>query len=109
VLRDRAVESAQKFTANRGFDRVIICADTPSNDPVELAALIARDRASVVATGAVGLTFPRKMYYEKELSFINSRSYGPGRYDTSYEENGQTIRLAMSVGRKAAILKPLWI
>ena len=89
VLRDQAVDSAQAFTANRGFDSVIICADTPSNDPVELAAVIARDRANVVATGAVGLTFPRKIYYEKELSFINSRSYGPGRYDPSYEENGK--------------------
>jgi predicted dehydrogenase len=89
VARNRAVESARAFTASRGFDRVIICADTSSNDPVELAALIARDRANVVATGAVGLTFPRKIYYEKELSFINSRSYGPGRYDGSYEENGK--------------------
>ena len=88
VLRDQAVESSQAFTSNRGFDRVIICADTASNDPVELAALISRDRACVVATGAVGLTFPRKIYYEKELSFINSRSYGPGRYDPSYEESG---------------------
>ena len=88
-LRDGAEDSAQAFTANRGFDNVIICADTSSNDPVELAGEIARDRANVVATGAVGLTFPRKIYYEKELSFINSRSYGPGRYDSSYEENGQ--------------------
>lgn len=87
--RDRAEEAAQGFTANRGFDVVIICADTSSSDPVELAGAIARDRARVVATGAVGLTFPRKIYYEKELSFINSRSYGPGRYDASYEENGQ--------------------
>ena len=87
-LRDQAVDSAQAFTLNRGFDVVLICADTPSNDPVELAALIARDRARIVATGAVGLTFPRKIYYEKELSFVNSRSYGPGRYDASYEENG---------------------
>ena len=88
-LRDQAVDSAQAFTLNRGFDLVLICADTPSNDPVELAALIARDRARIVATGAVGLTFPRKIYYEKELSFVNSRSYGPGRYDASYEENGR--------------------
>jgi predicted dehydrogenase/threonine dehydrogenase-like Zn-dependent dehydrogenase len=95
--RDQAVDSAQAFTlrqaqgsaANRGFDAVLICADTPSNDPVELAAVIARDRARIVATGAVGLTFPRKIYYEKELSFVNSRSYGPGRYDPSYEENGR--------------------
>jgi predicted dehydrogenase len=84
--RDQAADSAQAFTANRGFDVVLICADTTSNDPVELAAVIARDRAHIVATGAVGLTFPRKIYYEKELSFINSRSYGPGRYDHAYEE-----------------------
>ena len=69
------------FTSQRGFDSVIICADTSSSDPVELAGAIARDRAKVVATGAVGLTLPRKVYYEKELNFINSRSYGPGRYD----------------------------
>ncbi len=86
--RDQAVDSSQSFSANRGFDMVLICADTPSNDPVELAAVIARDRARIVATGAVGLTFPRKIYYEKELSFVNSRSYGPGRYDPAYEENG---------------------
>ncbi len=86
--RDQAEEVAQAFTAHRGFDAIIICADTSSNDPVELAARIARDRARVVATGAVGLNLPRKPYFEKELSFINSRSYGPGRYDPSYEEAG---------------------
>jgi predicted dehydrogenase len=93
VSRQDAVDASQAFTANRGFDSVIICADTPSNDPVELAGAIARDRAKVVATGAVGLTFPRKVYYEKELSFINSRSYGPGRYDPAYEENGRDYPL----------------
>ncbi len=86
--RQNAEDSAQAFTANRGFDSVIICADTASNDPVQLAGAIARDRAKIVATGAVGLTFPRKIYFEKELSFINSRSYGPGRYDSNYEESG---------------------
>jgi predicted dehydrogenase/threonine dehydrogenase-like Zn-dependent dehydrogenase len=88
VTRPQAESAAQAFTANRGFDSVVICADTSSNDPVELAGVIARDRAKVVATGAVGLSFPRKVYYEKEISFINSRSYGPGRYDANYEENG---------------------
>ncbi len=88
VTRQNAESSASAFTANRGFDVIIICADTSSNDPVELAGVIARDRARVVATGAVGLNIPRKIYYEKELSFINSRSYGPGRYDSQYEENG---------------------
>jgi predicted dehydrogenase len=93
VTRDRAEESVRAFTANCGADVVLICADTPSNDPVELAGVIARDRARVVATGAVGLTIPRKIYYEKELSFTNSRSYGPGRYDPSYEENGHDYPL----------------
>jgi predicted dehydrogenase/threonine dehydrogenase-like Zn-dependent dehydrogenase len=88
VTRPQAESAAQAFTSNRGFDSIIICADTSSNDPVELAGIIARDRAKVVATGAVGLNFPRKVYYEKEISFINSRSYGPGRYDSNYEENG---------------------
>ena len=88
VSRKKAVDSAQAFTSNRGFDVVIICADTSSNDPVELAGAIARDRARVVATGAVGLNIPRKVYFEKEISFVNSRSYGPGRYDVNYEEYG---------------------
>ncbi len=88
VARPNAESAAQTFTSNRGFDAVLICAATSSNDPVELAGVIARDRGRVVATGAVGLHIPRKVYYEKELSFINSRSYGPGRYDPSYEENG---------------------
>lgn len=89
VTRPQAESAAAAFTQSRGFDSIIICADTSSNDPVELAGVIARDRAKIVATGAVGLNFPRKIYYEKEISFINSRSYGPGRYDANYEENGQ--------------------
>src|ERR1043165_1524701 len=72
---------------------ILICPDTSSNGPVELAGVIARDRARGVATGAVGLTFPRKIYYEKEISFINSRSYGPGRYDLNYEEHGNDYPL----------------
>jgi predicted dehydrogenase len=89
VLRLQAEETAQGLTLGRGCDAVIICADTQSDDPVALAGILARDRARVVAVGAVGLHLPRKIYYEKELSFINSRSYGPGRYDPAYEEGGQ--------------------
>ena len=88
VSRHNAESACAAFTSNSGFDTVIICADTPSNDPIELAGVIARDRAKVVATGAVGLNIPRKIYYEKEIAFINSRSYGPGRYDSNYEESG---------------------
>lgn len=93
VRREEAIDSSAAFTAQRGFDAILICADTSSSDPVELAGAIARDRARVVATGAVGLTFPRKVYYEKEISFINSRSYGPGRYDSNYEEQGNDYPL----------------
>lgn len=93
VRRAKAVDASQAFSANHGFDVVLITADTASNDPVELAGVIARDRARIVATGAVGLNIPRKTYYEKELSFINSRSYGPGRYDSLYEEDGKDYPL----------------
>ena len=89
VLREQAEQAARAFSRGRGCDVVLICADTASSDPVELAGVIARDRARVVAAGAVGLEIPRKQYYEKELFLVNSRSYGPGRYDPSYEEGGQ--------------------
>ena len=93
VLRDGAEGVSQGFTRGIGFDAVLICADTPSTDPVQLAGKISRDRARVVAVGAVGLELPRKVFYEKELTFINSRSYGPGRYDPSYEESGRDYPL----------------
>ncbi|PWB54123.1 MAG: oxidoreductase [Anaerolineales bacterium] len=88
TLRENAALAALAFSHGCGLDNILICADTPSNDPVELAGEIARDRGRVVAIGAVGLSIPRKVYYTKELSFINSRSYGPGRYDPTYEEGG---------------------
>jgi len=88
VPRAQAQAAVQNLTQDRGCDAVLICADTPSADPVDLAGRIARDRAQVIAIGAVGLDLPRKIYYEKELTFINSRSYGPGRYDPAYEEDG---------------------
>ncbi|HSB89618.1 MAG TPA: bi-domain-containing oxidoreductase [Anaerolineales bacterium] len=91
--RAEAEAAAEAASGGLGFDLVVICADGPSNDPVTLAAALARDRARVVAVGAVGLDLPRKAYYEKELEFIVSRSYGPGRYDPSYEEDGRDYPL----------------
>lgn len=88
VSRTQAIEAAASFSQGLGMDNILICADTPDNDPVELAGEIARDRGHVVAVGSVGLDIPRRVYYTKELSFINSRSYGPGRYDPVYEEAG---------------------
>ena len=72
----------------QGCDAIVITAATPSSDPVRLAAQLARDRAKVVIVGDVGLEIPRAPYYDKELDLRLSRSYGPGRYDSEYEERG---------------------
>lgn len=84
-LRDLCLQSSH----GRGVDSVLITAETPSSEPVNLAGAIARDRGIVVAVGTVGIDIERKNYYEKELDFRVSRSYGPGRYDTAYEEKGR--------------------
>ncbi len=88
VARADAGSAARTFSASRGLDAVIVCADTASSDPLVLAGEIARDRGRVIAVGATGMTIPRKPYYEKEIDFRVSRSYGPGRYDLLYEEAG---------------------
>lgn len=93
VQRGHAEEAGRVFSQGQGFDVVLICADSRSNDPIELAGQMARDRGRVIAVGAVGLSIPRKVYYEKELFFQVSRSYGPGRYDAGYEERGQDYPL----------------
>jgi predicted dehydrogenase len=77
------------FTSDKGVDAVLITAAAKTNEPIELAGLISRDRAIVVAVGLVNLEIPRRTFYEKELDFRISRSYGPGRYDPNYEEKGQ--------------------
>jgi predicted dehydrogenase/threonine dehydrogenase-like Zn-dependent dehydrogenase len=82
------LENYLPFTRGKGFDSILICADTPSDETVNLAAQIARDRAHVVSLGVVGLHIERKGYYEKELFFQVARSSGPGRYDAAYEEQG---------------------
>jgi polar amino acid transport system substrate-binding protein len=76
------------LTEGRGADCVLITAGTKSNEPVELAGELARDRAKVVVVGLVGMDVPRHSYYAKELELKLSRSYGPGRYDQQYEERG---------------------
>jgi predicted dehydrogenase len=72
----------------RGVDAVLIAADTQSDGPVTLAGEVARDKGVVVSVGAVGMNVPRKHYFEKELDLRVSRSYGPGRYDEAYEQQG---------------------
>jgi predicted dehydrogenase/threonine dehydrogenase-like Zn-dependent dehydrogenase len=80
----------QHFTNGYGFDSVIITAAAPSNDPIELSAEIARKKGKVIVVGAVKMDIPRDPhFYRKELELRMSCSYGPGRYDVQYEEQGQ--------------------
>lgn len=85
---EQALEAIGAMSGGRGADAVLICAATDSDAPVQLAGELARDRARVVAVGAVGMNIPRRPYYDKELVFLQSRSYGPGRYDPTYEDKG---------------------
>ena len=82
------VAAAQAFSRGRGIDAVVITASTKSNEPVHQAALMCRKRGRIVLVGVTGLELSRADFYEKELSFQVSCSYGPGRYDPSYEERG---------------------
>jgi predicted dehydrogenase/threonine dehydrogenase-like Zn-dependent dehydrogenase len=82
-----------EWSRGRGADAVLITAATSSNEPVELAGEISRPKGRVVVVGAVGLNLPRKPYYDRELTFLISMSYGPGRYDRDYEERGQDYPL----------------
>ncbi|HZQ24318.1 MAG TPA: bi-domain-containing oxidoreductase [Terriglobales bacterium] len=77
----------QEFTRN-GPDVAIITAASTSVEPVELAAKLLRDRGRIVVLGSVPLGVSRELMYRKELSLVLSRSYGPGRYDPTYEEAG---------------------
>ena len=84
-----AVERAlAKASDGLGADRIFLVSGGASNQPVELAARLARDRATVVDIGKCKLDLPWNDYYEKELDLRFSRSYGPGRYDPSYEVDG---------------------
>lgn len=83
------VDLSFQHTRARGVDAVLITAETSSSEPVNLAAQVARDRAVVVAVGTVGMDLERQRYYEKELDFRVSRSYGPGRYDAAFEQKGR--------------------
>jgi predicted dehydrogenase/threonine dehydrogenase-like Zn-dependent dehydrogenase len=82
------VSEVDRFTGGRGADHTLITAATQSNGPIELAGRITRRKGQVVVVGAVGMDIPRDAYYHKELEVKVSMSYGPGRYDPSYEEGG---------------------
>lgn len=90
---DRVISSGLEaacadFSEGFGVDAVLITAATKSNEPIAVAGEICRMKGKVVVTGLVGMDIPRDMYYKKELDFKLSLSYGPGRYDSKYEEGG---------------------
>ncbi len=82
------------WTQRLGADLVIVAAASDSSDPAILAAELARDKGRIVAVGAIGLDLPRRTLFQKELSVVVSRSYGPGRYDPEYEERGRSYPLS---------------
>jgi predicted dehydrogenase/threonine dehydrogenase-like Zn-dependent dehydrogenase len=75
-------------TANAGADGVIIATATSDNDIIKNAARVCRRRGTIVLVGTAGLNIPRQIFFEKEITFYVSRSYGPGRYDPEYETKG---------------------
>jgi len=85
---DDPARAVERFSKGRGADLTLITAATSSNQPIELAGEITRRKGRIVVVGAVGLNIPRDVYYHKELEVKVSMSYGPGRYDRSYEEGG---------------------
>lgn len=90
--RERSAEDlkdvALRLSDGHGLDVVVVTASTTSNDPVELAVELARDRARVVFVGNTRIELPWTAYYHKEISVLFSRSYGAGRYDHIYEDHG---------------------
>ena len=85
---DNAVDITKSITKGRGVDKVIITAATNSNAPIDLAEAITRDRGIICMIGVTQLNLDRRPFYERELTFRIARSYGPGRYDPNYEEEG---------------------
>ena len=85
---DDPIAAAVEFSRGRGVDGVLICAATKSDEVVHQAAQMCRKRGRIVLVGVVGLNLRRDDFYKKEISFQVSASYGPGRYDPAYEEQG---------------------
>lgn len=85
---DAVLSAAHAFSRGRGVDAVLITASTRGSEPVSQAARMSRKRGRIVLVGVTGLELSRADFYEKELSFQVSCSYGPGRYDPEYEEGG---------------------
>lgn len=90
---DDPVKTVLDLTDNVGADGVIITASTKTNDVIAQAAQMSRKRGRIILVGVIGLNISRADFYEKELTFKVSCSYGPGRYDDNYEAKGQDYPL----------------
>ncbi len=82
------VAVAEQWSAGLGVDAVLVTASTKSDELIHQAATICRQRGRIVLVGVIGLNLRRADFYEKEISFQVSCSYGPGRYDDNYEKLG---------------------
>ena len=85
---DATTDQVLAWSRGRGADAVLVCAADRSPRPMSRAPALCRDRAAVVMVGDVGMPSARVPFYERELSVLFARSYGPGRYDPSYEAWG---------------------
>lgn len=81
--------AAEAFSQGRGVDGVMLTLSSKDSDPVSIAAKMCRKRGRIILVGVTGLSLNRGDFYEKELTFQVSCSYGPGRYDPLYEDKGQ--------------------
>ncbi len=88
------VAACSELTGGHGVDGVLVCAGTASNQPIELCGQVTREKGRVVVVGAVRMDIPREDYFRKEINVVISRSYGPGRYDPTYEEGGSDYPLS---------------
>lgn len=91
---EEALIAADAFSRGRGVDAVLVTASSKSNDIMHQAATMCRKRGRIVLVGVVGLELSRADFYEKELTFQVSCSYGPGRYDEEYEDKGKDYPIA---------------
>lgn len=87
------IKTVENITGGIGADGVIITASSKTNEIIEQAAKMSRKRGRIILVGVTGLNINRADFYEKELSFQVSCSYGPGRYDDNYEQKGQDYPL----------------
>lgn len=88
LSNENAIKAVESFTNGYGADVVILSTSTNSADPIEKAIEFSRKKGRIVLVGTAKIEIPRKGFYEKELKFVISCSYGPGRYDYDYEIKG---------------------